>query len=146
MLPTKSSLIHRKGDKAVSAEANKALVRRFVDEPQSAGNIDLIDGICSPGLVNHTPPARDTRRDCEGIEIVTAMFRRAFPGSSCFTVEGMMAEGDELATRKTFRGTHEGQFMGIPPSGRSVSMGLMDMCASARGGWWNTGRWGTPLA
>jgi predicted ester cyclase len=61
------------------------------------------------------------------------MFRRAFPGSSCFTVEGMMAEGDELATRKTFRGTHEGQFMGIPPSGRSVSMGLMDIVRICEG-------------
>jgi hypothetical protein len=55
MLPTRSSLIHQKGEQAVSAEANKALLRRFVDEVQGAGNIDLIDGICSPELVNHTP-------------------------------------------------------------------------------------------
>jgi hypothetical protein len=55
MLPTRSSLIHQTGEQAVSAEVNKALLRRFVDEVQSAGNIDLIDGICSPELVNHTP-------------------------------------------------------------------------------------------
>jgi predicted ester cyclase len=62
------------------------------------------------------------------------MFRRAFP-DSCFTVEGMsmMAEGDKLATRKTFRGTHEGQFMGIPPSVRSVSMGLMNIVRICEG-------------
>ncbi len=134
-MPTKSSLIHRKGDKAVSAEANKALVRRFVDEPQSAGNIDLIRRDLLFRARQPHPPARDTRRDREGIEIVTAMFRRAFPDSSCFTVEGMsmMAEGDKLATRKTFRGTHEGQFMGIPPSGRSVSMGLMNIVRICEG-------------
>ena len=94
--------------------------------------MDLIDEICSPEFVNHSAPPR-IPADREGIKIVTAMFRRAFPGSSCFTVEGMMAEGDELATRKTFRGTHEGQFMGIPPSGRSVSMGLMDIVRICEG-------------
>jgi predicted ester cyclase len=39
----------------------------------------------------------------------------------------MITEGDKVATRKTFHGTHEGEFMGIPPSGRSVSMGLIDI-------------------
>jgi steroid delta-isomerase-like uncharacterized protein len=130
MLPT-NSLTHEKGEQAVSDEDNKALVRRFVDEVQSAGNIDLIDEICSPEFVNHSAlpgiPA-----DCEGIKIVTAMFRRAFP-DSYFTVEDMVAEGDKVATRKTFHGTHEGEFMGIPPSGRSVSMGLMDIVRISEG-------------
>jgi steroid delta-isomerase-like uncharacterized protein len=124
MLPT-SSLIHVKGEQAVSAEDNKALVRRFVDEVQSAGNIDLIDEVCSPEFVNHSAPP-GIPADCEGIKIVTAMFRGAFP-DSYFTVEDMVAEGDKVVTRKTFHGTHEGEFMGIPPSGRAVSMGLIDI-------------------
>jgi predicted ester cyclase len=109
----------------VSAEDNKALVRRFVDEVQSGGNIDLIDEICSPGFVNHSAPP-GVPADREGIKIVTAMFRGAFP-DSYFTVEDMVAEGDKVATRKTFHGTHEGEFMGMPPSGRAVSMGLIDI-------------------
>jgi predicted ester cyclase len=130
MLPT-NSLTHEKGEQAVSDEDNKALVRRFVDEVQSAGNIDLIDEICSPEFVNHSAPP-GIPADCEGIKIVTAMFRRAFP-DSYFTVEDMVAEGDKVATRKTFHGTHEGEFMGIPPSGRSVSMGLMDIVRISEG-------------
>jgi steroid delta-isomerase-like uncharacterized protein len=115
----------------VSTEDNKALVRRFVDEVQSQGNIDLIDEICSPEFVNHSaPPGIPTDR--EGIKIVTAMFRGAFP-DSYFTVEDMMAEGDKVATRKTFHGTHEGEFMGIPPSGRRVSMGLIDIVRISEG-------------
>jgi steroid delta-isomerase-like uncharacterized protein len=119
------------GEEAVSAEDNKALVRRFVDEVQSGGNIDLIDEICSPEFVNHSAPP-GIPADCEGIKILTAMFRGAFP-DSYFTVEDMVAEGDKVATRKTFHGTHEGAFMGIPPSGRSVSMGLIDIVRISEG-------------
>ena len=124
MLP-RSSHTHEKGEEAVSAEDNKALVRRFVDEVQSGGNVGLIDEICSPGFVNHSAPP-GIPADREGVKILTAMFRGAFP-DSYFTVEDMVAEGDKVATRKTFHGTHEGEFMGIPPSGRAVSMGLIDI-------------------
>jgi len=109
----------------VSAVDNKALVRRFVDEVQSGGNIDLIDEVCSPGFVNHSAPP-GIPADREGIKILTAMFRGAFPDSH-FTIEDMVAEGDKVVTRKTFHGTHEGEFMGMPPSGRAVSMGLIDI-------------------
>jgi len=109
----------------MSAEDNKAPIRRFVEEVQSGNNIDLVDEICSPEFVNHSAPP-GIPADREGIKIVTAMFRRAFP-DSYFTVEDMVAEGDKVATRKTFHGTHGGEFMGIPPSGRSVSMGLIDI-------------------
>ena len=109
----------------MSAEDNKALVRRFVDEVQSTGNIDLIDEVCSPGFVNHSAPP-GIPADREGIKILTAMFGGAFPDSH-FTIEDMVAEGDKVVTRKTFHGTHEGEFMGMPPSGRAVSMGLIDI-------------------
>ena len=115
----------------MSAEQNKALVRRFVDEVQSGGNIDAIDELCSPEFVNHSaPPGVPSNR--EGVKQLTAMFRRAFP-DSYFTVEDMIAEGDEVATRKTFHGTHQGEFMGIPPTGQQVSIGLIDIVRIADG-------------
>jgi predicted ester cyclase len=109
----------------VSAEDNKALVRRFVDEVQSGGNTDLIDDICSPEFVNHSAPS-GLPADREGIKILTTMFKGAFP-DSYFSVEDMIAEGDKVVTRKTFHGTHEGEFMGIPPSGRPVNVSLIDV-------------------
>jgi len=115
----------------VSTEENKALVRRFVDEVQSRGNIDVLDGICSPEFVNHSAPP-GVPPTCEGVKQLTAMFRQAFP-DSYFTVEDMMAEGDKVATRKTFHGTHQGEFMGIPPTGQQVSMGLIDIVRIAEG-------------
>ena len=119
------------GEEAVSTEENKALVRRFVDEVQIKGHTDLIDEICSPEFVNHSTP-QGLPPDREGIKMVTAMFREAFP-DSYFTVKDMIGEGDKVATRKTFHGTHEGGFMGIPPTGRRVSMGLIDIVRIADG-------------
>jgi len=115
----------------VSTEGNKALVRRFVDEVQSAGNTDAIDEICSPEFVNHSsPPGVPSNR--EGVKQLTAMFRQAFR-DSYFIVEDMIAEGDKVATRKIFHGTHQGEFMGIPPTGQQVSMGLIDIVRIADG-------------
>jgi steroid delta-isomerase-like uncharacterized protein len=124
MSPT-SSPTHREREEAVSPKDNKALVRRFVDEVQSGGNTDLIDKLCSAEFVNHSAPP-SLPADREGIKILTAMFRGAFP-DSYFTVEDMIAEGDKVVTRKTFHGTHEGEFMGIPPTGRTVNVSLIDV-------------------
>ena len=115
----------------MSAEENKATVRRFVDEVQSGGNIDAIDELCSPEFVNHSAPP-GVPSNCDGVKLVTAMFRQAFP-DSYFTVEEMVAEGDKVATRKTFHGTHQGEFMGIPPTGQQVSIGLIDIVRIADG-------------
>jgi steroid delta-isomerase-like uncharacterized protein len=109
----------------MSTEENKAIVRRFVDEVQSKGDIDAIDELCSPEFINHSAPP-GVPSNCEGVKQVTAMFRQAFP-DSYFTVEDMLAEGDKVATRKTFHGTHQGEFMGIPPTGQRVSIGLIDI-------------------
>jgi steroid delta-isomerase-like uncharacterized protein len=115
----------------MTIEENKALVRRFVDEVQSAGNIDAIDDLCSPEFVNHSAPS-GMPPNREGVKQVTAMFRQAFP-DSYFTVEDMIAEGDKVATHKTFHGTHEGEFMGMPPTGRRVSMELIDIVRISEG-------------
>jgi steroid delta-isomerase-like uncharacterized protein len=115
----------------MSAEENKATVRRFVDEVQSGGNIDAIDELCSPEFVNHSAPP-GVPSNCDGVKLVTAIFRQAFP-DSYFTVEEMVAEGDKVATRKTFPGTHQGEFMGIPPTGQQVSIGLIDIVRIADG-------------
>ena len=113
------------------SEENKALVRRFVDEVQSGGNIDAIDELCSSDFVNYSAPP-GVPSNCEGVKQVTAMFRQAFP-DSYFTVEDMVAEGAKVATRKTFHGTHQGEFMGIPPTGQQVSIGLIDIVRIADG-------------
>jgi steroid delta-isomerase-like uncharacterized protein len=98
---------------------------------QSGGNIDVIDELYSSRFVNHSAPPR-VPSNCEGVKQVTAMFRQAFP-DSYFTGEDMVAEGDKVATRKTFHGTHRGEFLGIPPTGQQISIGLIDIVRVADG-------------
>ena len=109
----------------MSAEGNKAIVRRFVEEVQNGGDLMVLDELAAPGYVNHSAPP-GVPADREGLKQLTAMFRRAFPDGR-MTIEDMVAEGDRVATRKTFRGTHRGELMGIPPTGREVAIGLIDI-------------------
>src|SRR5919108_290176 len=110
---------------AMSAEMNKVIVRRFVEEVQNGGDLTVVDELAAPGYVNHSAPP-GVPADREGLKQLTAMFRRAFPDGR-MTIEDMVAEGDRVATRKTFRGTHQGELMGIPPTGQAVAIGLIDI-------------------
>jgi predicted ester cyclase len=115
----------------MSIEENKGVIRRFVEDVQNGGTIGAIANYCSPDFVNHSaPPGVPT--GCEGVELVTAMFRAAFPDGR-MTIEDMVAEGDKVVTRKTFRGTHRGELMGIAPTGKRVSIGLIDILRLERG-------------
>jgi steroid delta-isomerase-like uncharacterized protein len=109
----------------MSAEGNKAIVRRFVEEVQNGGNLAVVDEVAAPDYVNHTSQA-GVPANREGLKQLTAMFRRAFPDGR-MTIEDMVAEEDRVATRKTFRGTHQGELMGIPPTRKAVAIGLMDI-------------------
>ena len=108
----------------MSTEENKTLVRRFVNEVQSAHKLELIDELFSPDFVDHyagsTPPYR------EGTKRFLTMIFTAFPNVSA-TIHEQTAAGDKVWTRKTFHGTHLGPFMGIPPTGKPIAVGVMDI-------------------
>ena len=109
----------------MTTETNKAIIRRIVEEIENRDNLALIDELLAPNFVNHTP-APGLPPDGEGIKQLLSMYRAALPDGS-MTIEDMIAEGDKVATRKTYRGTHQGEFLGIPPTGRHVTVGLIDI-------------------
>ena len=115
----------------MSTEANKAIVWQFVERVQNGGDLAALDNLCAPGYVNHSAPP-GVPADREGLRRLTALFRAAFPDGR-MTIEEMVAEGDRVATRKTFRGTHRGALLGIPPTGRAVAIGLIDLVRLADG-------------
>jgi steroid delta-isomerase-like uncharacterized protein len=105
----------------VQPEENKTVVRRFLEEIFSAGNVELVDELFAPSFVLHDPSVPGEVRGPEGMRRYVSMYRNAYPDTH-FTVEDQIAEGDEVVTRWTGQGTHEGELMGIPPTGMHVTV------------------------
>jgi steroid delta-isomerase-like uncharacterized protein len=104
----------------MTTEANKALVRRFIREIFEAGRAEALDELVAPGFVRHTGPAGDTDRD----ELRAAMDRVSKGlADAVFIIEDMIAEDDRVAVRVTASARQVGEFMGVPPSGRSYTIG-----------------------
>jgi steroid delta-isomerase-like uncharacterized protein len=98
--------------------------REFVDRIQNSGELGAVDELIHPEFVDHTPFPGLTP-DREGARQVFAMIRGALPDHDA-VVHHMVADGDLVATYKTFTGTHEGELLGVPPTGREVTIRVMD--------------------
>lgn len=104
------------------SEENKALARRPLDEIYPGKNLDAADEVYSSDFVDHDPATpEEMRRGPEGVKQQGAMYSQAFSDLE-LTVEGQLAEGDLVATRWSAKGTHQGELMGVPPSGNQVSI------------------------
>jgi steroid delta-isomerase-like uncharacterized protein len=103
----------------VSVE-NKALIQRFVEEAFNEGNLDVADEVYAPDFVSHES-AGPVGRDPEYVKQFVGTYRGAFPNGRT-TVEDVIAEGDRVAYRWSFRGTHQGELMGIPPTGKEATI------------------------
>jgi steroid delta-isomerase-like uncharacterized protein len=100
--------------------ANKALVAEFIDALFTEGELDAVDCYLAPGFVNHDP-FPGFARDREGMRQTALVFRQAFPDWHAGQ-QAHIAEGDLVAERFTARGTHQGELLGVPPTGREVSL------------------------
>ncbi len=104
----------------MSVEQNKALDRRWYEEVWNQGNVASYEELASPDLVAHgTPPG--ITPDFEGIKQAISIHRTGYPDMH-FEIEDQLAEGDKVATRSTLTGTHRGEWVGIPPTGKRVSI------------------------
>lgn len=107
-------------------EQDKALVRRFVEEIFNRGNMSVVDEFFAPDFVEHEELPAGIPNDREGVIQLTTMLRSAFPDFKA-TIDDIITEGNKVVIRMTWRGTQEGEFMGVPPSGKSVSVGVIDI-------------------
>lgn len=101
--------------------ANKMIVRRYFEEVLSAGNLELIETLISPSYASHYPAGYELGGGPEDVRQIVTGVRRAFPNVH-FTVEDLIAEDDKVVCRWTFRGEQEGDFLGIPASGRKATV------------------------
>jgi steroid delta-isomerase-like uncharacterized protein len=116
----------------MSVDQNKALARQLVDEIFNRGNISLADQLMAPDFVEREqlPPGIPSGR--EGVKVLATALRNAFPDFKA-TIEDVIAEGDKVVVRQTWSGTHRGEFMGVPPTGKSVSFVVFDVLRMAGG-------------
>jgi steroid delta-isomerase-like uncharacterized protein len=102
----------------------KALAQRWFTEVMNEGKLEVIDELCSQDFVDHNP-LPGTSPDFAGLKDFVTQVRSAFPDIET-TAEDILVEGDRLAVRSTIRGTHKGDFMGIPASGKKVEVSNYD--------------------
>ena len=100
----------------MSTEANKALVRRLLDEGFNAGNMAVFDELLAPDFVNHDP-SMPVAVDREGLKQWWTALRTSFPDLHT-DAEALIAEGDMIVKRATGRGTMMGEFGGHAATGK----------------------------
>ena len=104
----------------MSTDANKALVRRWWEETDK-GNLSIIDELCAPDYVDHSPPLPGMGEGSEAVRKANETLAAAFP-DTVHTIEAMIAEGDLVVTRLRGRATFTGECLGIPPNGKVVEI------------------------
>jgi steroid delta-isomerase-like uncharacterized protein len=114
----------------MSAEQNKVVVRRFF-EAFDAGDLDGAAAVFAPNAVVHNSGAPDPL-NLEGFRQLGRVFLTAFPGGK-HTIEDMIVAEDKVVTRVIYRGVHTGDLMGLPPTGKQVTVPAMTIDCLANG-------------
>jgi steroid delta-isomerase-like uncharacterized protein len=121
MRMTKNFPSHRP-DETSQTTSNKAVVRRFHDAANT-GDAELlsatIDEIVEPDAVIRTPLPLQSA-GAQALKEVFARLHRVF-GDLHVTIEDLIEEGNKIVSRNSVTGTHQGEYMGLPPTGRSVT-------------------------
>lgn len=104
------------------SKINETVIRRFIDEVINNGNFSVLDQLVQPNYVYRSP---DQQLDGpEALEGLLAAYRAAFPDLSV-RIDDLVNGGDKVVISVTLTGTHEGDLMGIAPTGKPVSIGGM---------------------
>jgi steroid delta-isomerase-like uncharacterized protein len=121
-----------KGRALSVSDENKVVIRKFLEEVINQNRLDRADELVVEDFVE-LDPLPGQRQGREGLKEVLGMMRSGFPDIH-WTVEEMMAEGDSVVTRFTWTGTHRGDFLGVPATGRSVAVKgvVIDRLASGK--------------
>jgi steroid delta-isomerase-like uncharacterized protein len=107
------------------SEAAKAVVRRNTEEVQGGGNFDVFDELFADDFLDHTPQPGRTP-DKAGARALYRALRAAFPDFHA-DIHWQIADGECVTTYKTYHGTHRGEFLGVPPTGRKIQFETVDV-------------------
>ena len=105
---------------------NKAVYRRFMEEVILGGNLDLIDDLVDEKFVEHEVLAPGIPEGREGLHAWVEMMRTGVPDVR-IDIEDMVEDGDNVWARFRVRGTHTGEFLGLPPTGKPFEITGIDI-------------------
>jgi steroid delta-isomerase-like uncharacterized protein len=115
----------------MSEEENRTIAERFGEDVWGRGDLDAMDELFAPDYIDHgAPPGEASGREWH--KRLVAAFRSAFPDLS-ITNEDVIAAGDKVVLRWRGHGTHEGDLMGIPPTGKHVEFSGIEVLRVAEG-------------
>ena len=105
----------------MSTEANKAMLQSYVQQAWHDGNLDVISEFIAPDYVRHDLGLPMQVRGPEGVTQLIGLYRNAFP-DLYLTANVILAEEDMVAVHWQVRGIHQGDLLGIPPTGNSITI------------------------
>jgi steroid delta-isomerase-like uncharacterized protein len=117
--------------------SSKTIVSRYA-EAFNTPDLVTFEEVFDSNVVDHNPPPHQAP-GLNGIKQTFRMMSAALPDSN-LTVEDVIAEGDRVAVRMTIRGTHQGEFRGLAPTGRPIEMTRISIFRIADGKiveWWH---------
>jgi steroid delta-isomerase-like uncharacterized protein len=115
-------------------DVNEVLAHRFHMDIFQQGNLAVADEIVAPDFVLHSPGLPpQMQRGAEGVKQFAAAIRNAFPDDLRITHEDTIRAGDKVVIRWRSTGTHNGVFMGIPPTGKPTTVTGIDIFRVAGG-------------
>jgi predicted ester cyclase len=106
------------------------MFRRLIEVGFSGGDVTVLDELLSSDFVEHQAGVQPA--NAEGVKGLIMYLHQALPDLTC-TIEDMVTVGDKVWARVRGRGTHRGLFMGVPPTGNSITLELVDICRFADG-------------
>lgn len=108
---------------------NRDVFRRVIEEGFNRGNFDAWDDCMAETMTEHQHGLPATRAD---LKRSIAGLRAAFPDLH-LTIDDMVTHGDTVWVRMTSRGTHQGPFFGVPPTGKPFTITVFDVCRFENG-------------
>ncbi len=111
-----------------TVEANKAFIRSYV-KTWNRGDLEGLTEFWSPNLIHHT---RTHSHGYQDTQRIVGAIMAAFPDMQ-FQIDDILAEGDKVVTRMTWRGTHSGTYMGAPPTGKEITCTVLGIARLAEG-------------
>jgi steroid delta-isomerase-like uncharacterized protein len=109
----------------MSVKNNVEFMKLFVEFINSASE-ELAHELVSPEAIFHVPGRPEPKLGPDGYLEIVGMMRGGFPDIQ-WTVEELISEGDKVAARFTMRGTHRGQFMGVPPTEKPITVQALNI-------------------